>query len=165
MRIEYLGDFAKLSFGRAVLDHLIVFWFDFHFFTLYLSFGTVVSVEYLDDLIKLSFGRAVLDHLIDLIFFCLFGLISINLVDVILCLEDSVNLLKHLFALSVAQDISSLEKYGSILLEFNRNGGELSSTHHFCHEIAHVGKQSFENFWLLILVYCLKNLCLQLLPG
>ena len=85
MRIEYLGDFTKLSFGRAVLDHLIVFWFDFHFFTLYLSFVTVVSVEYLNDFIKLSFGRAFLDlQLIDLIFFCLFGLISVKLVDVIL---------------------------------------------------------------------------------
>ena len=36
-----------------------------------------------------------------------------------LFLEDVVNLLKRLFALSVAQDIPSLEKYGSILLEFN----------------------------------------------
>ena len=84
MRIEYLGDFTKLSFGRAVLDHLIVFWFDLHFFTLCLSFGTVVSVGYLNDFIKLSFGRAFLNHLIDLIFFCLFGLISVKLVDVIL---------------------------------------------------------------------------------
>ena len=83
----------------------------------------------------------------------------------LLFLEDIVNLLKRLFALRVAQDISSLEKYGSILLEFNRNGGELPSTHKFCHEIVHVGKQGFENFWLLILLYCLKNLCLQLLPG
>ena len=82
-----------------------------------------------------------------------------------LCLEDPVDLLKRLFALNVAQDISSLEKNGSILLEFNRNGGELPSTHKFCHEIARVGKQGFENFWLLIPVYCLKNLCLQLLPG
>ena len=85
VRIEYLGDFTKLNFRRAVLDHLIVFWFDFHFFTLCLSFGTAVSVEYLDDFIKLSFGRAFLNiHLIDLIFFCLFGLISVSLVDVIL---------------------------------------------------------------------------------
>ena len=37
----------------------------------------------------------------------------------LLCLEDFVNLLKRLFALSIAQDISSLEKYGGILLEFN----------------------------------------------
>ena len=83
----------------------------------------------------------------------------------LLFLEDVDNLLKRLFALRVAQDISSLEKYGSILLEFNRNGGELPSTHKFCHEIVHVGKQGFENFWLLIPLYCLKNLCLQLLPG
>ena len=79
--------------------------------------------------------------------------------------EDVVNLLKRLFALRVAQDISSLEKYGSILLEFNRNGGELPSTLKFCHEVAHVGKQGFENFWLLIPLYCLNNLCLQLRPG
>ena len=64
----------------------------------------------------------------------------------LLFLEDVVNLLKRLFALRVAQDISSLEKYGSIILEFNRNGGELPSTNKFCHEIAHVSKQSFENF-------------------
>ena len=83
----------------------------------------------------------------------------------LLFLEDVVNLLKRLFALRVAQDISSLEKYGSILLEFNRNGGELPSTHIFCHEIVHFGVQGFENFWLLILLYCLKNFCLQLLPG
>ena len=63
-----------------------------------------------------------------------------------LFLEDVVNLLKRLFALRVAQDISSLEKYGSILLEFNRNGGEQPSTLKFCHEVAHVGKQGFENF-------------------
>ena len=83
----------------------------------------------------------------------------------LLFLEDVVNLLKRLFALSVAQDISSLEKLGSILLEFNRNSGELPSTIKFCHEIAHVGKQGFENFWLLILLYCLKNHYLQLRPG
>ena len=84
---------------------------------------------------------------------------------VVLFLEDVVNLLKRLLALRVAQDISSLEKYGCILLEFNRNGGELPSAHKFCHEIVHVGKQGFENFCLLIPLYCLKNLCLQLLPG
>ena len=37
----------------------------------------------------------------------------------LLFLEDVDNHLKRLFALRVAQDISSLEKYGSILLEFN----------------------------------------------
>ena len=82
-----------------------------------------------------------------------------------LFLEDVVNLLKRLFALSVAQDISSLEKYGSILLEFNRNGGKLPIAHKFCHEVAHVGKQGFENFWLLIFLDRLKNLCLIILPG
>ena len=74
-------------------------------------------------------------------------------------------MLKCLFALSVAQDVSSLEKYGSILLEFNRDGGELPSTLKFCHEVAHVGKQGFENFWLLILLDRRKNLCLQFLPA
>ena len=83
----------------------------------------------------------------------------------VLFLEDVVNQLKCLFALRVAQDISSLEKYGSILLQFNRNGLELPSTHKLCHEIAHVSKQGFENFWLLIPLYCLMNLCLQLLPS
>ena len=83
----------------------------------------------------------------------------------LLALEDVVNLLKRLFALTVAQDISSLEKCGSIILEFNRNGGELPSTHKFVHEILHVGKQGLENDCLLIPLYCLKNLCLQLLPG
>ena len=82
-----------------------------------------------------------------------------------LFLEEVVDLLKRLFALRVAQDISSLEKYGSILLEFNRNGGELPSTLQFCHEVLHVGKQGFENFCLLILLYRRKHLCLQLLPG
>ena len=82
-----------------------------------------------------------------------------------LLLEDVVNLLECLFALRVAQDISSLEKYGSILLEFNRNGVELPSTLKFCHEIADVDKPGFENFHLLILLYCLKNLCLQMSPG
>ena len=82
-----------------------------------------------------------------------------------LLLEDVVDLLKRLFALSVAQDISSLEKHGSILLELNRDGGELPSTLQFCHEVAHVGKQGFENFCLLILLYCLEHLCLQLRPG
>ena len=33
------------------------------------------------------------------------------------------------------------------------------------HEFAHVGKQGFENVCSLILLDCLKNLCLQLLPG
>ena len=37
----------------------------------------------------------------------------------LLVLEDVVDLRKRLFALSVAQNISSLEKYGSILLELN----------------------------------------------
>ena len=78
--------------------------------------------------------------------------------------EDVVNQLKRLFALTVAQDISSLKKHGSILLELNLNGGELPTTHKFCHEIAHVGKQGFKNLWLIILLDRLKNLCLQLLP-
>ena len=51
---------------------------------------------------------------VDLLLLSIRGLILNNLF-----LEDIVNLLKRLFALSVAQDISSLEKYGSILLEFN----------------------------------------------
>ena len=92
---------------------------------------------------------------VDLLLLSIRGLILNNLF-----LEDIVNLLKRFSALSVAQDISSLEKYGSILLEFNRNGGKLPSTHKFCHEIAHVGKQGFKNFLLLISLYCLKNLCL-----
>ena len=82
-----------------------------------------------------------------------------------LFLEDVVDLLKRLFALRVAQDISSLEKYGSIFLKSNRDGVELPSTLKFYHEIVHVGKQGFENTWLFILLYCLKNLCLQLIPG
>ena len=83
----------------------------------------------------------------------------------LLCLDDAVNLLKRLFALNFAQDISSLEKHGSILLELNRNGGELPSTYNFCHEIVHVDRQGLEHNWLVILVYCLKNHCLQLRPG
>ena len=59
--------------------------------------------------------------------------------------KDVVNLLKRLFALTIVQDISSLEKYGSIILEFNRDGGELPSALKFCYEIAHVGKQGFEH--------------------
>merc|ERR1719266_1520382 len=82
-----------------------------------------------------------------------------------LFLEDVVDLLKRLLALRVAQDISSLEKYGGILLEFNRDGGELPSTLNFSHEVAHVGKQGFEHFWLLVLLDRRKNLCLQFLPG
>ena len=74
-------------------------------------------------------------------------------------------MLKCLFALGVAQDVSSLEKYGSILLEFNRDGGELPSALNFCHKIAHVGKKGFEYFWLLILLDRRNNLCLQFLPA
>ena len=69
---------------------------------------------------------------------------------VVLFLEDVVNLLKRLLALRVAQDISSLEKHGSILLEFNRNGGELPSKLNVCHEVAYVVKQVFEFFCLPI---------------
>ena len=79
--------------------------------------------------------------------------------------EDVVNLLKCLFALTVAQNISSLEKYGSILLEFNRDGGELPSPLNFCHEVAHVGKQGFEYDLLLIFLYCFMNHWLQLRPA
>ena len=50
-------------------------------------------------------------------------------------------------------------------MEFNRNCGELPSTLKFCHEVAHVGKQGFENFCLLILLDRRKNLCLQFLPA
>ena len=50
-------------------------------------------------------------------------------------------------------------------MESNCYGGELPSTLKFCHVIAHVGKQGFENLWLLILLHCLKNPCLQLLPS
>ena len=82
-----------------------------------------------------------------------------------LFLEDVVDLLKRPFAVFVAQDISSLEKYGSILLEFNRDGGELPSPLNFCHEVAHVGKQGFEYDLLLIFLYCFKNHCLQLRPA
>ena len=82
-----------------------------------------------------------------------------------LVLEDVVNLLKRLFALRIAQDISSLKEYGGILLEFNRNGGELPSTLKFCHVVAHFSKQGLENFWLLIFLDCHKNLRLQFLPA
>ena len=81
-----------------------------------------------------------------------------------LFLEDVVNLLKRLFALNVAQDISSLEKDGSILLELNRNFGELPSTLKFGHEVAHVVKQGFENIRLPILFDSRKYLCLQFVP-
>ena len=81
-----------------------------------------------------------------------------------LVLEDVVDLLKRLFAPGVAQDSSAREEDGSVVLESDRDGVELPSALQFCHEIAHVGKQGFENFWLLILLYCRKNLCLQLLP-
>ena len=50
-------------------------------------------------------------------------------------------------------------------MEFNRNGGELPTTFKFCHEAAHVGKQGYENFWLLILLDRRKNLCLQFFPA
>ena len=83
----------------------------------------------------------------------------------LLVLEGVVNKLKCLFTPGFTQDSSSGEEDGSILLEFNRNGVKLPSTLKFCHEITHVGKQGFENFWLLIVFYCLKNLCLQLSPG
>ena len=79
--------------------------------------------------------------------------------------EGVVDLLKRIFALWIAQDISSLEKYGSILLEFNWNVGELPSTLTFCHEAAHFGKYGFENFWLFILLDRRKNPCLQFLPA
>ena len=81
-----------------------------------------------------------------------------------LFLEDVVDLLKRLFALRVAQDISSWEKYGSILLELNWYSGELPRTLKFFHVTAHVGNQGLENFWLLIFLYRLKNLWLQLRP-
>ena len=58
-----------------------------------------------------------------------------------------------------------LEKHDSILLESDRHGAELPSPLKFCHVIARVGKQGFENFWLLILVDRRKNPCIQLPPG
>ena len=82
-----------------------------------------------------------------------------------LVFENVVNLLKCFFAISFAQDSSSGEKHGSIFLERDRDGVELPSTLEFCQEISHVGKQGFENFWLLIILDRQKNLCLQLLPG
>ena len=88
----------------------------------------------------------------------------LNRVGQLLFLEDVVNLLERLLAIRVAQDISSLEKHGSIILKFNRKSGELSSTYKFCHEVAHVGKQGFEKNRLLILLNRRKNPCLQLLP-
>ena len=87
------------------------------------------------------------------------------LVPASLKLEDVDNLLKRLFTLRDAHDISSLEEHGCILLKFHRDGGELPSTLKFSHEVAHVGKQGFENLWLNILLYCLNNHCLQLLPA
>ena len=81
-----------------------------------------------------------------------------------LVFEDVINLLKRLFALSVAQDSPSGEKCLSILLEFHRNGVELPSLLNMQHEIVHVGKQGLEKFWLLILLDRRKNLCLQLRP-
>ena len=81
-----------------------------------------------------------------------------------LLLEDVVDLLKFLFARGVAQDISSLEEYGSILLEFNRNFVERPSTLSLCHESEHFGTQTFEFIWLLIFLYSRNNSFLQLLP-
>ena len=50
-------------------------------------------------------------------------------------------------------------------MKFDRNGVELLSTLKLCHEVAHVGEQGFENFFRLILLDRLKNLCLIVLPG
>ena len=82
-----------------------------------------------------------------------------------LFLKAVVNLLKCLFALTVTQDIASLGKYGSILLEFNRNFSEVPSLLSVCHEIAHAGKQGFENCWLVILLDRINNHWLQFLPA
>ena len=87
------------------------------------------------------------------------------LVPASLRLEGVDNLLKRLFTLRVAHDISSLEEHGCILLEVHRDVGELPSTLKFSYEVAHVGKQGFENLWLLLLLYCINNHCLQLLPA
>ena len=82
-----------------------------------------------------------------------------------LVLEDVVDHLKILFALVVAQDSSSGEEYGSIVLESDRNGVERLGANLLYHEIAHVSKQFFENFWLVILLDRSMNLCLQFLPS
>ena len=82
-----------------------------------------------------------------------------------LVLEDVVDLLERLFALSFAQDSSSGEKYGSIFLECDRNAVDRPSALSHRHEIGYFDEQGFEVFWLLVLLDRRKNLCLQFLPA
>ena len=82
-----------------------------------------------------------------------------------LILEAVVNHLKCFLAPGIAQDSSSGEKNGSIILEFYRDGVKLPNTLSFLNEIEHLIKQVLKYSYLLILLYCLKNPCLQLSPG
>ena len=82
-----------------------------------------------------------------------------------LALEGVVDLLELLFALWIAQNISSLKKYGSVFLEFNRNGVELPIINKVFHEILHFFIQVCENFCRCVFIDRLKNFWFQLLPG
>ena len=79
-------------------------------------------------------------------------------------LEGVVDSLKRLFALSLAQEISSGKEEVSIVLEFDRDIVELLITLSFINEIVHFGNQGFESFWLLILLDRCSNLLLQVRP-
>ena len=79
--------------------------------------------------------------------------------------EDVVDKLKLLFALFVAQHISSLEKQGSIFLESDFDVVVLPSFLNIFHESHHSHQQIMESCFLGIVLYRLKNLCLQALPS
>ena len=81
-----------------------------------------------------------------------------------LVLEGVVDFLKRLFAVSLAQEISSGKEDVSIVLEFDRDVVELLITLSFINEIVHFGDQGFENFWLLILLDRITNPLLQVRP-
>ena len=76
----------------------------------------------------------------------------LNRVGSLLVLEGVANLLKRLFALRIAQDSSSGEKYGSIVLELNRYFVELLSSNKFIYAFKHLVMQLFEISRLRILL-------------
>ena len=81
-----------------------------------------------------------------------------------LVLKEVANLLKRLFAPSVAQDSSFGEKSSSIILELNRDGVELTIKLSVVNELLHIIVQAIEDILLLIFLDCSKNLWLQFRP-
>ena len=83
-----------------------------------------------------------------------------------LVLKGVVDHLKRLFAPSVGQEIPSIEKYFSIVLELNRQIViELPITNKVFGETEHFGMQVFENFWWIVILDRLINHFLEFCPG